>query len=1254
MSKENENFLLKIKSNLRKRANQETSEKKEAEIKKEINNNKKIETSEIKEKQMPDKKNELNNFNKIDIPEIKNELKYAETIEISRSSLKDGEQEKEKSKNVEKIIKKWLNLQKIIKEEITLEDVIVKQQENDTEKLKKYFEDYYNNKIMTRQHWDEVNVIKIDNKDKVIPSYVRENEVQKKFRDVFEPIKNLLFILRDNYDYSTRLISLIKQKDFLQTSDQIKSLVELFVNQFYENILIPNPEQQELLILIYKLLEEEIIPMGGVCLDDFLDNNSFLGVFLSSYSKRQDIIGYITMILNPIMLSIDNETKECLDLSISSIKRMINKSEYIKRQSFNSTKSMDLKNTNPNHEKDFLFGKIPKTKIKFKNNFELEAEKEKEDEIKCISKDDDELYNSDNNLAYIQKQRRTYNQKQNFVFGNNKDNEFNNEYKYDLTRNRLLNKMNKENDPDLKQFYIKHLERLNNYPNKYTNDGILQIFEGELEKKNELIGNYKENFLYIRDKIEKLLQSIVDKLITLPYPLRCICKIIHLFITKKFPFLSKSEANSFIGKFLLEKFIFPVLSLENKNFIEPRIFSPKTKNCLDVIINVLKMANRASLYDTYSDPEKTIFNQFLIEIIPVLNKFYDKIIDVQLPKVVEDLINSSNNKIEQTFNKKIFNFRHRKKVEEKKIIEAPKGPDNTVMPPPLFQYFEENSDEMLHLESICFSVDDILFIIELLKDNLQVFSDLPKYNFFTKTYKRIHNEIGRLKKLKQEDNASKVKSFYVIFKEEISAQLENLKNKKKTEQKTFEINNQDSDVVCKKIKYCIKKILKGMNLLNNKDFAYLNFAQSSDKFFSALKYTLEELGDYYELSNDIPLKWYSQYIFNYKKELGTDYQKDDFEKLFEEIYTEESNILNELKSLISTVIARDGMNKNCAEKLVNKSLYELMRIQEEEKYVKVEKFINTKKVEVCIIPKEEITDRKCDLPVEITDGKTCFHMKNTVSTSNEKLLGHATYIRDFINKFSDNPISEKNDKFRLQSLVIEDIKNGDRANQIFEIIKQYMEIVRKQFKEPENEYLFPDIKEKDNEKEYSSIIENYIIRDIYNYVFPMKMTPKDRTFYHLIRSLDWIKPEHLEIKKLYINQLKFAEKYIKKLNEAKSIFDKIDCINNAYVTMNNTVKFISGKNEDAGTDELTPLFQYVLIKSQPDRLVSNINYIKTFLSEEDMIGPKGFYLSQLESASSFISGIDFKQLNMDEKEFNQKKFDSLEKYKKEKEIEKGK
>ena len=49
---------------------------------------------------------------------------------------------------------------------------------------------------------------------------------------------------------------------------------------------------------------------------------------------------------------------------------------------------------------------------------------------------------------------------------------------------------------------------------------------------------------------------------------------------------------------------------------------------------------------------------------------------------------------------------------------------------------------------------------------------------------------------------------FVIFKEKISSQLENLKKKKKTVQKTFDINNQDSDVVCKRVKFCIKKYLK--------------------------------------------------------------------------------------------------------------------------------------------------------------------------------------------------------------------------------------------------------------------------------------------------------------------------------------------------------------------------------------------------------------------------------------------------------------
>ena len=1190
---------------------------------------------------------------KKEMKDIKNELAPTPKQVVEELS------EEQKQKNVEQIIKKWLNLQKTIKEEITLEDVIIKQQENDKENLKDLFRQYYDIKINSRRNLEDIKKLKLE-KDRDLPSFIIEKEVENKLRDACEPIKNLLYIIRNNYDYLTRLISLINQEDYSKNPEKINSLVELFNNQFYENILIPNPEQQELLILIYKLLEEEIIPMSGVCPEDFLNNKSFSGIFLSSYSQRHEIIGYISMLINPTILSIENNPEECFDISINAIKKYLKKLENQTNSSFSNnvnsfdlkiTKSLDIKNdrhsfhdfNSPNYIKNFLFEKIPKTKIKFKNNFELEAEIEKDDEeIKFMSKDDDELYDSDINVANFQKNRRTVFQKRTLFFGN-KENEYNNEYKYDLTKNRLFEKINKENDPELKQFYIKHLEQINNYPNKYTNEGIVKILENEDTKKQQIIIKYRENFLIIRKLIEELLQKFIDRIITLPYPIRCICKIINLLISKKFPFLTKYEINTYIGRFLLDKIIFPVLSLENKNFIDSRIYSSKTKSCLETIVNVLSKANSSSLYDTYSDPEKTIFNQFIIEIIPVLNNFYEKIIDIQLPSIIEDLANKTNKKFEQTFNKKIFNFRHKKTKEVQKTVAGiPRGPDNTIMPPPLFQYFKENSDEIFHLQGICFNINDIKFIIELIGRNIQIFSDLPKYNFFTKTYKRIINEEEILINLINEEENSKKKLFYVIFKDEIATKLENLLKQKKKDRSTFESSEQDSDLVCKRIKFSIKTILKGLNLLNNKDFAYLNFASSCDKFFSALKYTLEELGEYSELSNKIPLKWYSQYISNYKKELSNEYQKDDFSKLYEDIYTEETNILNELKSLSNTVITRDGMNLRCAEKIMERAEYELRKIEESKKYIQVEKFVNTRKVEVCITPNETFNKDKAgenELPVIIKDIKSCPHINNQIEKDKEN--NHATYIIDFINKFceqKDKPIT-----IFLKHLFCEDIKKGNREHKNYGIIGKYLEYVKKEIKNPENKKIFGDIKEKEAQ-EFLEKIENHIVRHIYKYVYPTKKSSNDYKFQKLTQSLDWIQPEHLDIKKLYVNQLKFAEKSMKRIDEEKSVFDKLECIHNAYIAMNNTVKFISGKNEDAGQDELTPLFQYVLIKSRPAFLFTNIFYIKSILSEADLIGPKGFYVSQMESAADFINQIDNDTFKMSKEDFDRKRQECLRKY----------
>ena len=125
---------------------------------------------------------------------------------------------------VEKTINKWLNLQKIIKEEITLEDVIIKQQQEDTKNLKSYFIEYFKIKLNTRKNWNDIKELKlVDDKQPNISSAYSINEDLGNFHEASEPIKNLFFILRNNYDYLTRLISLINPEDFSKNSDNINS-----------------------------------------------------------------------------------------------------------------------------------------------------------------------------------------------------------------------------------------------------------------------------------------------------------------------------------------------------------------------------------------------------------------------------------------------------------------------------------------------------------------------------------------------------------------------------------------------------------------------------------------------------------------------------------------------------------------------------------------------------------------------------------------------------------------------------------------------------------------------------------------------------------------------------------------------------------------------------------------------------------------------------------------------------------------------
>lgn len=147
-------------------------------------------------------------------------------------------------------------------------------------------------------------------------------------------------------------------------------------------------------------------------------------------------------------------------------------------------------------------------------------------------------------------------------------------------------------------------------------------------------------------------------------------------------------------------------------------------------------------------------------------------------------------------------------------------------------------------------------------------------------------------------------------------------------------------------------------------------------------------------------------------------------------------------------------------------------------------------------------------------------------------------------------------------------------------------------------------------------------------------------FYRKTIMISWITPEHFEIKKIFLNEKlwELAITSINKMDHGRTPQDKINCIANAYGFINRSIKFCSGKNSDSGAEELTPIFQFILIKAQPRRLYSNINYIRGICDSSNEYDPlkssRDFFLGQIEAAALFINEINYQHLNITKEEYD--------------------
>ena len=1182
--------------------------------------------------------------------------------------------EERRQKRAEKTIENWLDLQKVVKELESLEEMMDEQHEDHMKNLTSKLIELFTLKIKSRNIYDDIKFLKLSaevnsSAKRPLDYYIEENN-DTILVGAKESITKFLFIIRENYDYIPKIASFLREN---KSREKLESLAELFCNQFYDNVLISDPEQEELLICIYKLLEFEINKMHVANSEQFLDDSTFVGIFMTVFSKQHDLSVFVANLLNKTMYAVENKTEGCFDLSLYAIQRFFKRDEKKKKE---EEKELDKgkkekkdeekkeKKEKENEDKKIrnkkkeeliktIFKVIKKTEIHFKQNFELEADIEEENkkDLNIINENSNENEQEEKNEVIEIKQENKEDKKEDENEKNNKE-----EIKIgeNLTFNKLMKKIKKEKNPDLKSLYSNIINQITDDPNTFCNEKLEEILYDNYYSKyfNELLNTFKNNLEFIQKRIEELIQDLIDRLTAIPYTVRCVCKIIDILISKRFPKLPKYLRHSFIGKFLFNKCIFPVLSLENKVSLKKIIFSTAQRRLLLDIITILSTANKCQLFTHYNDVEKIPLNHYLLELIPILNKFYDKLVDLRLPRQLNEYISHAFEDMESN----TFSFGAKKITPKKQKKQAT-----------TYKYFEEKThDEILRIPAICFNVDDAITLKEIIYDNQDQFKDLPKFPSVKKAIEEIDRNEPNIDQARKRYEKKEGKSFFFIYK------IDKLDRDPKPYEFLNRKKSRKNKPVLWRIKDSIKTILKRLNLLDIKDYSYLSMATNNEKFLEAINYTLKDLAE----EDEIPLSWYIKYIKNNLPKLDDkSYIENDLKKLYDEILDEEKKTLDDRKKLSSVINAREGMNIQFAKKAIEKIRYDKKCLEQTKQFQKIETFIAKDQTQVCIKVNEKIDvregkkeenkskevlgkfkdlvikkEKESTQYVEIVDANNCEHRSENFMAKIEgkretDIKTHAKKVNQFISKFSirNSPVKKLRILFQY---IDEDIDKGEPTHELFKAFEDYRNLLKESIKNNDQELLETKVSSTSNQetdprenelKEILDRIEDYIMFKIYKYVFPLNRSEHlkklDYDFYEKTFLYAWIPPEAHGVKiPIQQDEIENGINTIKKLEEkAQTITEKLNCIKEVFDNINKAILFNTGKKEDLSTDDQLPLLVYIVIQAHPEQFITNIHYMKCFLNPNRN---DNVFLQNMVSVRGTLDILNPDVLKIDKKEFN--------------------
>ena len=755
--------------------------------------------------------------------------------------------------------------------------------------------------------------------------------------------------------------------------------------------------------------------------------------------------------------------------------------------------------------------------------------------------------------------------------------EFATKYLFELNKNEIKKQiMNSKDNKNLKEYLQCHLNILNkNDENFFSNSTMLEKIQKSKESE-KLLFYYERNFLIAIEIINEIIEQISSTINNIPNVIRYILKILAEILKNKFQHIKTIE--------LYANLSYVLIGIINNCFYEPNynlllsdvLLGSKIKQNLNIIISIFSQLISFKFYSSEDKSDYSPFNLYFIENISQIFSIYEKILDFNSPD-----LNISNRR-----KTKIFNFYS--------------NDNNTNLP--------NNDKKFFTSITICYRAEDITTILNIIQQNRNVIleekTSLYPNDKFKIIFDKLKDNKDIFKALKEKEKQNSTINYYILFEIIYSNLLNDFINSKKYSQffKSELLENKNNS----------KKITRKNSLISTQNalsellinIPSLETAPIDEKNINNLKQIMDDLSSYIknkynvkeyftegalvENNEKIPIEWYISSFLEILEKMDEKYKKKEYEKFFikfkksidNEINEYKFDILGKLNDSINNIL--DEKNEynyllNIFEEInINDKVKDIIKDEIIEVEIKFNYYLNEKYIKVSTIQNNEENNINIDNNINHQNNRTCYN------------------ISEFIRNFPD----------------LNEIQKENTINSFFEITKElnineclnsYINLI--------NSTILTKYKT-ENKQKMIITIKKYIFEKIYFKIFPKISEQKDLIICSKVISLNNINPEKFNLSNFDYDSVKsILDDLFNKLIQQKCPKDKLDIINQIFEIIFKIIAYIKG--DEYSDADLSNLCEYILIKSKPERIYSNFEFMKIF-GEQDELNYDKINMSILE------------------------------------------